>query len=69
MTNVINYILFIGLILHSGYAISVENFYSYSHEPSDLLLQGDEQYEYVKLETKVHLYSEAYDLVYVSGGT
>ena len=59
-------LLFSLWLICSCEGLTRDDLYEYSNEPSEVLLRGDEQFEFVKLNTPVHFYSEVYDHIYVS---
>lgn len=59
-------ITFVLINVHRGDALSVNDLYhNNNNEESGILPFGDDNYEFVKLGTPIHLYSETYDHLYV----
>ncbi len=59
-------IAFVLINVYYGDALSVNDLYhNNNNEESGILPIGDDNYEFVKLGTPIHLYSETYDHLYV----
>lgn len=55
------------LLLCVGRARPQDNhMYSYFDEHSTIIAKGDSEFDFIKLETPIHFYSEQYDHIYVS---
>lgn len=54
------------LLLQGHVCLEVNELYDVTGQNGDILPRGDESYQYIKLDVPVHLYTEKYDLVYVS---
>lgn len=53
-------------VLHYSESLSVNDLYhNDNNEESGILPFGDDNYEFVKLGTPIHFYSEIYDHLYV----
>lgn len=61
------YVCTLLLIIQSTVSIEISELYAVTGPNGDVLPRGDENFQYVKLDSPVHLYTEKYDLVYVSG--
>lgn len=60
------FITFVLINVYCGDALSVNDLYhNNNNEESGILPNGDDNYEFVKLGTPIHLYSETYDHLYV----
>lgn len=60
--------LFVLIQVYAGHTLGIDKLYRTNEGDSNLhkLPTGDDNYEFVKLGTPVHLYSENYDHIYVS---
>ena len=58
-------ILIICSIINNVKSITKDDFYSYQEEDSEILARGNEKFDFLKLETPVHFYSQSYDHIYV----
>lgn len=68
MQSMLNFgfITFVLINVYHGDALSVNDLYhNNNNEESGILPIGDDNYEFVKLGTPIHLYSETYDHLYV----
>lgn len=62
----IGFIAFVLIIVYHADALSVNDLYrNNNNEESGILSIGDDNYEFVKLGTPIHFYSEVYDHLYV----
>lgn len=59
-------LLFITLSFQALSALEVSELFPVTGPNGDILPRGDENYQYIKLDVPVYLYTEKYDLVYVS---
>lgn len=54
------------LTLQGYFSLELSELYHVTGQNGDVLPRGDENYQFVKLDVPVYLYTEKYDLVYVS---
>jgi nidogen (entactin) len=62
----LNLVIFSLALICACEALTRDDLFEYNNEPSEILPRGDEQFEFVKLNTPVHFYSDTYDHIYVS---